>query len=192
MIYYLEGILKEKNPSRIIIDVGGVGYEVNIPFSIFESLPSPGKKVKMYTCLHMKDEKGALYGFLKPEDREFFLDLISISSVGPRSALRMLSRISPSRFKEAITEKNLPELTRIPGIGKKTAQRLILELGETLKVKQPSLIEGERIARDGIIALVSLGYSKVEAEGAIRKALKSEKVKKDDLAGLVKEALKYV
>jgi len=192
MIYYLEGILKEKNPSRIIIDVGGVGYEVNIPFSIFESLPSPGKKVKIYTYLHMKDEKGALYGFLKPEDREFFLDLISISSVGPRSALRMLTRISPSQFKKAITEKNLPELTRVPGIGKKTAQRLILELGGTIEGKQPPLIEKEGIARDGIVALISLGYSKTEAEEAIGKALKNGKVKKDDLASLIKEALKYV
>lgn len=192
MIYYLEGTLKEKNPSHIIIDVRGMGYEVNIPFSIFESLPSPGEKVKIYTYLHLQDEKMFLYGFLKPEDRDFFLELISISSIGPRSALRMLAKTSPSDFKKAIAEKNLSQLTRLPGIGKKTAQRLILELAENLKDKEPFLIKEERIERDGVAALISLGYSKTEAEEAVAKALKDGKVKKDNLAGLIKEALKYV
>lgn len=190
MIYYLEGILKEKNPSYIILEVTGIGYRVNIPFSIFENLPSPGQKIKVYTYLHTKENETALYGFLKSEDREFFLNLISLSSIGPRSALKMLSRISPADFKKAIMEKDLAKLTGIPGIGKKTAQRLIFELGGAFEEK-PILMEENKMLRDGIAALVSLGYTRHQAREAINKALK-EGVVKNDITHLIREALRYV
>ncbi|RLE13245.1 Holliday junction branch migration protein RuvA [Candidatus Aerophobetes bacterium] len=190
MIYYLEGILKEKNPSFIVLEVKGVGYKINIPFSIFEDLPSLDQKIKIYTYLHVKENEIALYGFLKPEDREFFLHLISLSSIGPRSALRMLSRISPGDFKKAIKEKDLIKLTHIPGIGKKTAQRLILELGEDLK-QEPILVEENKLIQEGIEALISLGYSKYQAREAIDKVIKQGKIK-NNLTYLIKEALRYV
>ncbi len=192
MIYYLEGILKEKKPSRIIVEVRGIGYEIFIPFSIFEKLPEPGKRIKVYTYLHTRDEKNSLYGFLDPGDREFFLDLTSISSVGPRSALKMLTRISPSEFKEAINQKDLDRLTSVPGIGKKTAQRLILEMGGVIKEREIPEAKERTIFKDGVMGLISLGYSKSEAERAVRRALKDGKTKKKDLASLIKEALKYV
>lgn len=191
MIYYLQGTLKQRNPSCIIVETNGVGYKIDMPFSLFEHLPPRGEKVKIYTYLHTKDNMLELYGFLKPEDREFFLNLISLSSIGPRSALRMLNRITPSQFKKAIREKNFAQLTQTPGIGKKTAQRLILELGELTKEKIP-LLEEDKTYQDGTAALISLGYTKHQSQQAISKALKKNSSLKDNLASLIKEALRYV
>ncbi|MBE0477566.1 Holliday junction branch migration protein RuvA [Candidatus Aerophobetes bacterium] len=191
MIYYLEGTLKEKNPSWIILEANGVGYQINIPFSLFEYFPSRGEKVKVYTYLRMKDDAVALYGFLTTEDREFFLHLISLSSIGPRSALRMLSRTTPLQLKQAIIEKNLAQLTQTPGIGKKTAQRLVLELEDIAGEKIPLLRE-DKVYQDGLAALASLGYTRNRAEEAIRKAMEKNSGLKNDLAGLIKEALRYV
>ena len=191
MIHYLEGTLKEKSPSYIILEVNRTGYRINIPFSIFEHLPSEGKKVKIYTYLHIKENGIALYGFLKPEERDFFLNLISLSKIGPRSALRMFSRASPLEFKKAVMEKNLTWLVQTPGIGKKTAQRLILELGEIAGERLPSLEEEGNI-QDGIAALCSLGYTRSQAKEAIKKALEKNSRIKENLTSLVKEALKYV
>ncbi len=191
MVYYVEGILKEKKPSWIVVDVHGVGYEINIPFSIFEHLPALEEKVKIYTYLEFKENKMAFYGFLNPDDREFFLNLISISKIGPRSALRMFTRVSPSQLKKIITEGNLSELMNMPGIGRKTAQRLILELRESLE-RKPAFIEKEGLAEDGVAALISLGYTKTEAQKAIAKVLHEKKETVNDLTNLIKEALKYV
>jgi len=191
MIYYIEGILKEKSPSHIIVDVNGIGYKINIPFSLFDKLPEPEEKVKIYTYLHTKDNAIELYGFLHQEDREFFLDLISLSSIGPRSALRMLSRITPSQFKKAIVKKDLTRLVKTPGVGKKTAQRLIFELGEITKEKTPSPKE-DKVYQDGVNALISLGYNRRQAEEAINKSLTKNSSLRENLTSLIKEALKYV
>lgn len=183
--------MREKNPSRMVIDVHGVGYEVNIPFSVFENLPPQGENIRIYTYLEMKENKMQFYGFLNPEDRAFFLSLISVSNIGPRSVLRMFARVSPLRLKRAITERDLSELTSVPGIGKKTAQRLILELGESLMEKPAPGKAKESIVEDGIAALVSLGYGRTEAREAINKVIRAGGSEKD-LSNLVKEALKYV
>lgn len=191
MIYYLEGTLQEKKPSRIIVEINGIGYEINIPFSLLENLPPQGKKVKIYTYLHTKDNVSELYGFLNPDDRDFFLNLISLASIGPRSALRMLNRTTPLQFRKAIMEKNFVRLTQTPGIGKKTAQRLILELGEVVEEKMPSLQE-DKIYQDGVSALISLGYTKNQAQQAIKKTLKKNSNLRENLTSLIKEALKHV
>ena len=191
MISYVEGILKEKNPPCIIVETQGIGYEINVPFSLFEHLPSPGEKVKIYTYLQTTENAMALYGFLNPKDREFFLDLISLSSIGPRSALRMLARITPSQFKEAIIERNVTQLIHTPGVGKKTAQRLILELGELVGEIVP-LLQEDRNCQDAVTALISLGYTRGRAQEAINKVLKKNSSTKDDLTSLIKEALRYV
>jgi len=190
MIYYLKGILKEKSPTRIVVEVGGVGYEINFPFCSYENLPSLGKQIKLYIYLHLKEDKLSLYGFLNSEDREFFLQLTSISKIGPKRALRMLSKISPLEFKRALIEKDLTVLTHIPGIGGKTAQRLVLELEGKIREESIQTIEGDQLAKDALSALVSLGYKQKEAWEAIRRALKSKN--KKDLSTLVREALKYV
>lgn len=190
MIYYMEGVLQEKNPASIILEANGIGYQINIPFSLFEDFPLPGTKVKVYTYLNVKDDSAAMYGFLNPEDRAFFLNLISLSSIGPKYALRMLSKATPSQLKKTIMEKNLVQLTKTPGIGKKTAQRLMLELGELTKENLP-LTETDSTYQDGLAALTALGYTRRSAEEALNKALRKSTHLQNDLPGLIKEALKY-
>ena len=191
MIHYLKGILEYKSPVFIIVDVGGVGYEINIPLSSFDLLPPEGKEIKINTYLHWRENGLTLYGFLTQEERDFFGLLISISKIGPKSALRIISKISSSEFKRAIKKGNLATLTHIPGIGAKTAQRLILELKE--KVEEEEIVEPgeETITRDTLSALVSLGYTRKEAEKAVKEALRATG-EELDLAGLIREALRYI
>ena len=191
MIHYLKGILEYKSPVFIIVDVGGVGYEINIPLSSFDPLPPEGKEIKINTYLHWRENGLTLYGFLTQEERDFFGLLISISKIGPKSALRIISKISSSEFKRAIKKGNLATLTHIPGIGAKTAQRLILELKE--KVEEEEIVEPgeETITRDTLSALVSLGYTRKEAEKAVKEALRATG-EELDLAGLIREALRYI
>jgi len=191
MIHYLKGILEYKSPVFIIVDVGGVGYRINIPLSSFDPLPPEGKEIKINTYLHWRENGLTLYGFLTQEERDFFGLLISISKIGPKSALRIVSKISSSEFKRAIKKGDLATLTHIPGIGAKTAQRLILELKE--KVEEEEIVEPgeETITRDTLSALVSLGYTRKEAEKAVKEALRATG-EELDLAGLIREALRYI
>ncbi|MBA7469849.1 Holliday junction ATP-dependent DNA helicase RuvA [subsurface metagenome] len=191
MIHYLKGILKHKSPAFIIVEVGGVGYEINIPLSSFDLLPPEGKEIKINTYLHWRENGLTLYGFVTQEERDFFGLLISISKIGPKSALRIVSRISPSEFKRAIKKGDLTTLTHVPGIGGKTAQRLILELKE--RVEEEEIVEPgkENITKDTLSALISLGYTRKEAEKAVKEALRSTE-EGVDLAGLIREALRHI
>ena len=191
MIHYLKGILKYKSPAFIIVEVGGVGYEINIPLSSFDLLPPEGKEIKIITYLHWRENGLTLYGFVTQEERDFFGLLISISKIGPKSALRIVSRISPSEFKRAIKKGDLATLTHVPGIGGKTAQRLILELKE--RVEEEEIVEPGKatITRDTLSALISLGYTRKEAEKAVKEALRSTE-EGLDLAGLIREALRHI
>lgn len=191
MIHYLKGILKYKSPAFIIVEVGGVGYEINIPLSSFDLLPPEGKEIKINTYLHWRENGLTLYGFVTQEERDFFGLLISISKIGPKSALRIVSRISPSEFKRAIKKGDLATLTHVPGIGGKTAQRLILELKE--RVEEEEIVEPgkETITKDTLSALISLGYTRKEAERAVKEALRSTE-EGVDLAGLIREALRHI
>lgn len=191
MIHYLKGILEYKSPAFIIVEVGGVGYEINIPLSSFDLLPPEGKEIKINTYLHWRENGLTLYGFVTQEERDFFGLLISISKIGPKSALRIVSRISPSEFKRAIKKGDLATLTHVPGIGGKTAQRLILELKE--RVEEEEIMEpGKKaITKDTLSALISLGYTRKEAEKAVKEALRSTE-EGVDLAGLIREALRHI
>lgn len=195
MIYYVEGTLFYKSPTFIIVETGGIGYKVNIPYSSFANFPSEGKKVRVYTYLSFKEENVSLYGFLTERERDFFLMLTSVSSIGPKSALRILSRISVKDFKKALREENLSSLLSIPGIGKKTAQRLIFELKEKIGIGEKE--EGIRgtegkMMDNAISALISLGYSQSEARKAVKNTLPALDKKEFDLAGLIKEALRHI
>lgn len=191
MINYLRGVLQYKSPTFIIIETGGIGYRVNLPISSYELLPPEGNEIMINTYLHWREDNVALYGFLSEEERDFFLLLISISNIGPKSALRMLSSISPSEFKKAIKRGDLNSLIDIPGIGKKTAQRLILELRERIVEEETIEVGNEELVKDALSALFSLGYTRKEARKAVKEALNSHE-EKMNLAGLVKETLKYV
>ncbi len=188
MIDYLEGILRYKSPTFIVVDVGGVGYKVNLSLSSYDLLPPEGNEIKINTYLHFREDGLALYGFLAQEERDFFLLLISISKIGPKSALRMLSRVSSSELKKAIKRGDLTTLTDIPGIGKKTAQRLILELKERIGEEEPLEPGKEELVKDALSALVSLGYTQNEARKAVREVISSSK-EEMDLTRVIKEAL---
>ena len=194
MIEHVRGILQYKSPAFIVVETGGIGYRVNLPFSNYQLLPAKGDEIKINTYLHFREDGPSLYGFLNREERDFFLMLISISKIGPKSALRMLSSISPSEFKRAIKRADISGLTDVPGVGKKTAQRLILELKEKIAAVEEEEMMGlgdEELAKDAISALLSLGYTRNEARKAVKEAIDISK-EEIDLAGLIKEALKYI
>ena len=172
MIGRLHGKLLEKAPPQILLDVSGVGYEVDVPMSTFCNLPDIGNDVTLLTHFVVREDAMLLYGFATAAERQTFRALIKISGIGPRIGLAVLSGMSTGDLAAAIEEGNLGMLTRIPGIGKKTAERLILELKgklvlDTNGASAPS--ENGAARNDITSALVALGYSEREAQSAVKK-----------------------
>ena len=172
MIGRLSGTLLEKNPPQILLDVGGVGYEVNVPMSTFYNLPKIGEKIALFTQLIVREDAHLLYGFGTEAERATFKQLLKVSGVGPKVGLAVLSGMSVNDLAEAVATQESGRLTRVPGIGKKTAERLLLELKEKLKVDVRITLGGEAAkpssAADILNALMSLGYNEKEALYAIR------------------------
>ena len=170
MIGRLSGILLEKNPPQLLIDCNGVGYEVGVPMSTFYNLPALGEKVVLLTHLAVREDAHLLYGFGSAEERNVFKQLIKISGVGARTALSILSGLSVSDLVHAVTLQEAGRLTKIPGIGKKTAERLLLELkgklGADLGVASGT--PSSDASSDILNALVALGYSDKEAMLALK------------------------
>jgi Holliday junction DNA helicase RuvA len=170
MIGRLSGILLEKNPPQLLVDCNGVGYEVDVPMSTFYNLPGMGEKVVLLTHLAVREDAHLLYGFGTVEERNVFKQLIKISGVGARTALSILSGMSVADLAQAITLQEASRLTRIPGIGKKTAERLLLELKGKLGADLG--IAGGAVHADAtsdiLNALLALGYSDKEAMLALK------------------------
>ena len=170
MIGRLAGILLDKIPPEILVDAGGVGYEVSVPMSTFYDLPPSGEKLTLWTHLVVREDAHLLFGFLTQRERAVFRELIRISGVGPRTALAVLSGMTANELIEAVASQESARLVKVPGIGKKTAERLLLELKGRLA---PELAgpRGERAATpastDILRALMSLGYSEKEASLAV-------------------------
>jgi len=197
LIAYLQGKLIEKNPTLLILEVNGVGYSVNIPVSSYASVGEVGQTVKVLTYQYVREDELKLYGFSSHQERDLFELLISVNGVGPRVALGILSSISVEDFQRSVLAEDLDVLTHISGVGKKTAQRLIVELKEKLgKVdlgieKAVEVKEGIGIpAEEAVLALVSLGYNKLDARKAVQKA-NSESEESLPIEELIKRALKY-
>ena len=169
MIGKLTGILSDKNPPEVIIDCQGVGYEVNVPMSTFYNLPAQGEKVTLLTHFVVREDAQILYGFSAASEREAFRQLIKISGVGPRTALGILSGMSVSDLAQAVTTQEAARLVKVPGIGKKTADRLLLELKGKLgsDIGLPSTHAGDAQG-DIEQALLALGYSEKEAVLALK------------------------
>ena len=169
MIARLVGVLAEKAPPHVLVDVNGVGYEVQVPMSTFYNLPDLGSKVTLLTQFIVREDAQLLYGFLTAGERESFRELIKISGVGPRTALAVLSGLSVGELSQAITLQEAGRLVKIPGIGKKTAERLLLELKGKLG---PDLGAASTVADDAqadiLQALLALGYSDKEAALALK------------------------
>jgi Holliday junction DNA helicase RuvA len=171
MIGRLTGTLVEKNPPQVLVDVAGVGYEVDVPMSTLYGLPETGGRVELYTQLVVREDAHLLYGFGSAGERDAFRQLTRISGVGPRTALAVLSGMTVAELAQAVTMQESARLTRIPGIGKKTAERLLLELKGKLGPDLSTVIDVNRPAPAGsdvLNALLALGYSDREALAAIK------------------------
>lgn len=174
MIGRLAGILLEKNPPQILVDVQGVGYEVDVPMSTFYNLPAINEKVVLHTQLVVREDAHLLFGFGTLEERAVFRQLVKISGVGPKLALSVLSGLSLADLADAVARKEAGRLTTIPGVGKKTAERLLLELQGKFAAAEAGSERAAGVAAaqgdDVLNALLALGYSEKEASWAARQA----------------------
>lgn len=185
MIGRLSGILLEKNPPQILVDAGGLGYELDVPMSTFYDLPACGAKVILHTHFVVREDGQFLYGFATLEERATFRQLLKISGIGARMALAVLSGLSTSELARAVALQEADRLVNIPGIGKKTAERLLLELRGKLgaspaavsagKMSRPETLEPDARA-DILNALLALGYNEREALGAMKELSGGEEV----------------
>ena len=170
MIARLTGRLASKAPDQVLLDVGGVGYLVHIPLSTFYELPEAESPASLWIHTHVREDVFALYGFLTERERSLFLLLMSVAGIGPRVALTVLSGIPPAELVEALRRQDVRRLVAIPGVGKKTAERMVLELAEKVvafAAEAPAGAPAAVAADDVISALVNLGYRKAEAERAV-------------------------
>jgi holliday junction DNA helicase RuvA len=184
MIAALKGRLLEKHPSRLIVDVGGVGYEVHVPLSTFFDLAAPGADVNLRIHTHVREDQLALFGFGSALELQIFERLLSVSGIGPRVALGVLSGIEPTELIHAVQRADVARLTRIPGVGKKTAERLIVELKDRLPAATaPEQSEGtpseqgSGLRGDLVSALANLGYQLHAAEKAVDQVLKGARAR---------------
>jgi holliday junction DNA helicase RuvA len=169
---------------------GGVGYEVAIPLSVFEKLPRVGGDVELLTYQVVREDDLMLFGFLQDGERELFGRLLSASGVGPRLALALMSTLTPSALVRAITDRDVATLVRVPGVGRKTAERIALELGDKLEgvaLRAGPSVKGAA-AQEAVGALVALGYSATEAGAAVRRAIE-EDGPEEDAKTLIRKAL---
>ena len=191
MIAHVRGHLIVKTPQYAVIDVNGVGYKVFIPLSTFTKLPHEKDEIMLHTYTHVREDAMLLYGFLSAEERDFFTTLLTISGVGPKMGLNLLSGSALSDLMKIVESEDAKRLSMIPGVGKKTAARIILELKE--KIPTMSTAEGEihvdhSIAADALSALVNLGYPRAQAYEVVRKVRDSNREMPIEL--LIKESLK--
>ncbi len=178
MIAFIYGILREKQPTHVVVEKDGIGFELLIPMSTFTRLPEVGQTVHLFSHLHVREDAITLIGFAEREEKELFQLLLTVSGIGMRSALGILSGCSVNDFYTFIIQADEAALTRIPGLGKKTAQRLILDLKDKAAAKLPTMrgVEKKKLKiapslfDEAMEAMLSLGYSRAEAMRAIEKA----------------------
>ncbi len=171
MIGRIQGVLLEKNPPQLLVDCAGVGYEVEVPMSTFYGLPATGQRITLLTHLVVREDAHLLYGFGTESERRAFRQLLKITGVGARTALAVLSGMSVAELAEAVTLQETGRLTRVPGIGRKTAERLLLELKDKLGAELTAPLAVNRAApaaADVLHALIALGYSEKEAVGVVK------------------------
>ncbi|MGD8434251.1 MAG: Holliday junction branch migration protein RuvA [Syntrophobacterales bacterium] len=197
MIAHIQGRLHFKSPENLIIDVDGIGYQVHVPLTTFYELPDVGDTVALYIHTHVREDALQLYGFQAQEEKALFVRLMGVAGIGPRLAVNILSGISPAELAECLGQGNLARLISIPGVGRKTAERIMVEMRDklpalaadrdiALSVKSAA---DEAVMNDAISALVNLGYKKGVARKAIEEA--AERLEGEiNLEGLLKESLR--
>lgn len=190
MIAKISGILLEKHPPQVLIDVQGIGYEIDVPMSTYYHLPSIGAAITLYTHFVIREDAHLLFGFSTLEERTAFRELIKISGIGARTALALLSGLSVLELQETVTNQDAERLIKVPGIGKKTAERLLLELRDKLKIQAQGLPSDSLeigINHDILNALISLGYNEREVGWVIKQTPKGTSVSEG-----IKQALKLL
>ncbi len=195
MIACLRGTLLEKRPPALVVDVRGVGYELEAPMTAFYELPDSGAEVLLHTHLVVRDDAHMLFGFTNTRQRDLFRSLLKVSGVGPRVALAVLSSLSADEFIACIAEEDVARLSKVPGIGRKTAQRLVVEMGDRLLKQVGELPASTMIAsarsdpvHDAVGALISLGYKAVDASRAVR-AVAADGLSSEEIIRLALRAL---
>jgi Holliday junction DNA helicase RuvA len=198
MFEYISGIIDSKKPTEVVIDVNGVGYLLKISLSTYKHISQAGSKIKLVSYLHVREDILQLYGFFDEKERDVFLSLLSISGIGPKLAQTILSGLTPEELINAIQTGNEKTLNSISGVGKKTAQRLVIELqdkfgkidsvqGVAANIMQPSF---NGVEQEAMLALMSLGYTRISANKAIEKAQKDGNLKV--VEDLLKKALQVI
>lgn len=196
MIGRLQGMLLRKEPPALMLDVGGVGYELEAPMTTFYELPAVGERVTLYTHLVVREDAHLLYGFVREAQRRLFRELLKVNGVGPRVALAVLSGLSDEEFSRCVAEEDIARLTKVPGIGRKTAERLVIEMRDKLPKDIPlpasttaagPVAPGDPVS-EAVSALVALGYKPNEASRAVRsastKGLSAEEIIRQALKGM--------
>lgn len=197
MIGRLRGVLLEKQPPNLLLDVHGVGYDVSAPMTTFYNLPELGAEVTLHTHLAVSETAQQLFGFYSKEDRVLFRQLIKVSGVGPKMAIGIMSGMNTDEFVRCVMENNLAALVKVPGVGKKTAERLLIEMRDRLKDWQPTSARAyapdgraepaavaaatpNRMVADAESALIALGYKPVEAAKAVNGVLNAQQVTRSE------------
>ena len=196
MIVLLQGLLMDKTVEHAVIDVHGVGYQADIPLSTYYVLPGAGERVTLRTTLYVREDTMRLYGFATQEERSIFEMLITVSSIGPRLALNMLSSIPALELQACIAQAEVARLQTIPGIGRKTAERVVLELQEKITkldatpsgLPRESVPSDEQVVSDVVSALLNLGYKRNEAQRAVQ-AARRERDERPEVETLLKDTL---
>ncbi len=196
MITFLEGKLVDKHPTRVVISVSGVGYEVFIPLSSYDHLPASGHSCRILTHHYVREDAHILYGFVTTGERHMFELLLTIAGIGPKIALSALSGLSVRELKAAVVESDIARLNSISGVGRKTAERIVIELrdklteGEALEALSDDhkMASGDIRMHDAVLALISLGYKQADAQKMIRQVLASGAEDKN-VEDIVREAL---
>jgi Holliday junction DNA helicase RuvA len=195
MIAHLRGKLIYKQPGQAVVEAGGVGYDIAISVPTFTALPSIGAEASLHIHTQVSEDQIALYGFLDPQEKRLFERLITVSGVGPKLAIKMLSGLSPEHTVQAIRAQDHAQLTRIPGVGKKLAERLVVELKDKLDdfavAPTRATVQGPAVD-DVLSALTNLGYHRAASEKAIEQAIAKEKALAGDFDALFRGALKII
>lgn len=196
MIGYLKGVLLDKRPPTLVLDVHGVGYELDAPMTTFYELPARGENVTVYTHMVVREDAQLLFAFSDASQRDVFRSLLKVSGVGPRVALAILSTLSTRDFFDAVTDDDVARLTRVPGIGRKTAERLMVEMRDRVlkqveasgETRAAAVERRDNPVEDAVSALMALGYKAPEASRAIRN-VDAEGQSSEDL---IRQALRHL
>jgi len=196
MIAFLEGVIADKQPTSVILDVNGIGYEVQIPLSTYDRLPPKHQRCRLLTYDHLREDAHQIFGFMTEGERHMFVQLLGISGIGPKLALRALSGLTVRELKAAIVTGDVKRLSSISGIGRKTAERIVVDLrdkigrDEALEAAAEHPVEQDVRVRDAMLALVALGYKHEEAKKTVGEVIAAAAERKLTVEEIVKLALR--